>query len=142
MKCRDCEHCKLGWFAHRPSNYVCVGVKEPFIIDNINRQCTEYPEKRDVISVESAIAHFKYGIDHDIFEEPVTSYAKMAVEALENNERERYKADLRMIKVNLIKRLRAKQRGCLELYDEHMDGEDYRNAQLLEEVIDLVKEML
>ena len=142
MTCRECESCKLGWFDHRPHDHVCVGVKEPFVIDNINRQCTEYPEKRDVISVESAIAHFKYGISHDIFKEPVTSYARMAVEALENDEEKRYKADLKMIKVNLIKRLRAKQRGHIELYDEHMDGEDYRNAQLLEEVIDLVKEML
>ena len=32
---------------------------------------------------QEAINHFKYGITHDIFSEPVTSYAKMAVEALE-----------------------------------------------------------
>lgn len=42
----------------------------------------------------------------------------------------------------LIKKLRAKQRGYLDLYDEYMDGEDYRNAQLLEEVINIVKETL
>lgn len=30
-----------------------------------------------------AINHFKYGITHDIFSEPVTSYAKIAVKALE-----------------------------------------------------------
>lgn len=30
-----------------------------------------------------AINHFKYGITHDIFSEPVTSYAKIAIEALE-----------------------------------------------------------
>ena len=40
-------------------------------------------------SREAAIEHFKYGISHDIFKEPVTSYAKMAVEALEK-EKEGY----------------------------------------------------
>lgn len=33
--------------------------------------------------MKNAIDHFKYGISHDIFKEPVTSYAKMAIEALE-----------------------------------------------------------
>lgn len=35
------------------------------------------------MDMREAIEHFKYGISHDIFSEPVTSYAKMAVEALE-----------------------------------------------------------
>ena len=33
--------------------------------------------------IEQAINHYKYGVSHDIFSETVTSYAKMAVEALE-----------------------------------------------------------
>ena len=32
---------------------------------------------------EEAIDHYKYGISHDIFKEPVTTYARLAVEALE-----------------------------------------------------------
>ena len=32
--------------------------------------------------VEQAIAHFWYGVSHDIFSEPVTTYAKLAIEAL------------------------------------------------------------
>lgn len=83
MKCRDCNCCRKGWFDFAPDVYVCIGVKEPFAINNINRECTEYPEKRHTATIEDAIAHFKYGITHDIFSEPVTSYAKMAVEALE-----------------------------------------------------------
>lgn len=35
-----------------------------------------------MINEKDAIEHFKYGISHDIFSEPVTSYAKLAVEAL------------------------------------------------------------
>lgn len=142
MKCRECNCCKKGWFDYMPEVYVCTGVKEPFAIDDINRECTEYPNRKAEINIESAIAHFKYGISHDMFKSPVTEYAQMAVEALENNKKDSCEADLKMIKVNLIKKLRAKQRGCLELYDEYMEGEDYRNAQLLEEVIDMVKEML
>ena len=33
--------------------------------------------------VEQAISHFRYGVSHDIFSEPVTTYAKLAIEALE-----------------------------------------------------------
>lgn len=33
--------------------------------------------------VEQAISHFWYGVSHDIFSEPVTTYAKLAIDALE-----------------------------------------------------------
>lgn len=50
-------------------------------------KCDFYPEVRarakKNVSVEDAINHFKYGISHDIFSEPVTTYAKLAVKALE-----------------------------------------------------------
>lgn len=32
--------------------------------------------------VKQAISHFLYGVSHDIFSEPVTTYAKLAIEAL------------------------------------------------------------
>ena len=35
------------------------------------------------MTVQEAINHYRYGITHDIFSEPVTSYAKMSIEALE-----------------------------------------------------------
>lgn len=34
-------------------------------------------------TTEQAINHYKYGISHDIFKEPVITYAKLAIEALE-----------------------------------------------------------
>ena len=84
MKCRECDCCRKGWFASRPNDYVCIGVLEPFVIEDINVECTEYEDRRDKkVGIKEAISHFKYGISHDIFSEPVTSYAKMAVEALE-----------------------------------------------------------
>ena len=33
--------------------------------------------------VKQAISHFWYGVSHNIFSEPVTTYAKLAIEALE-----------------------------------------------------------
>lgn len=45
MKCKDCNVCQKGFFKSQPDKYVCVGVKEPFVIDNIENYCTEYPEK-------------------------------------------------------------------------------------------------
>ena len=33
--------------------------------------------------VKQAISHLWYGVSHDIFSEPVTTYAKLAIEALE-----------------------------------------------------------
>ena len=83
MKCINCNCCHKDFFHYAPDAYVCTGVKEPFIIRDVNAECTEYPEKRNTTTVEDAIAHFKYGITHDIFKEPVTSYAKLAVKALE-----------------------------------------------------------
>lgn len=84
MKCKECNSCKKGWFTSRPNEYVCIGVKIPFVIADINVECTEYPEKRSKnVSIQDAIEHFKYGISHDIFSEPVRTYAEMAVEALE-----------------------------------------------------------
>lgn len=43
--------------------------------------------------IEKAIEHFNYGITHDIFSEPVTTYSRLAVNAL----REQSKRD------NLVK---------------------------------------
>ena len=42
MKCKDCAHCYKGWFDYKPNDYVCIGVKEPFVISDINVECTEY----------------------------------------------------------------------------------------------------
>ena len=39
----------------------------------------------ECVDVQEAIKHFKYCISHDIFEEPVISYAELAVEALEKS---------------------------------------------------------
>lgn len=45
MKCRECDACEKGWFESRPNDYVCIGVKHPFVIKDINAECTEYEYK-------------------------------------------------------------------------------------------------
>ena len=45
MKCKDCNACHKGYFKSKPEDYVCIGVYEPFVIENIDKECTEYSEK-------------------------------------------------------------------------------------------------
>lgn len=47
MKCKDCAYAVKGFFNCYPDKHVCIGVKEPFVINDINVECTEYPENRD-----------------------------------------------------------------------------------------------
>lgn len=42
MKCKDCDAAVKGFFACEPDKHVCIGVKEPFVIENIDVECTEY----------------------------------------------------------------------------------------------------
>ena len=42
MKCKDCDYKMKGFFACAPDKYVCIGVKEPFVIGNIDSECTQY----------------------------------------------------------------------------------------------------
>lgn len=44
MKCRECDACYKGYFVSKPEAYVCIGVPEPFVIEDINHDCTEYLE--------------------------------------------------------------------------------------------------
>lgn len=49
MKCINCDACKLGWFESRPEEYVCIGVKHPFVIADTHKDCTQYPEKNKTL---------------------------------------------------------------------------------------------
>lgn len=58
MKCRDCKACKKGWFSSDPDDYVCIGVKEPFVINDVNCHCTEYEDIRDMTVKEYVCKNF------------------------------------------------------------------------------------
>lgn len=58
MRCADCKACHKSQITIYPAGkgepyiltkYMCYGVKEPFEITNIERECTEYPEKSKII---------------------------------------------------------------------------------------------
>ena len=42
MICRDCPSCAMGWIKAKPEEAWCIGVPEPFRIDDIDMTCTEY----------------------------------------------------------------------------------------------------
>lgn len=55
MKCRQCNCCHEekrtrwtynGWATETVQ--MCYGVKEPFVITDVNKECTEYPERRSL----------------------------------------------------------------------------------------------
>lgn len=49
MKCCECQACYKGYFKSKPNAYVCIGVSEPFIIQDIKKECTEYNLKHDTM---------------------------------------------------------------------------------------------
>lgn len=98
------------------------------VFDDIKMEIVKHQEHDMYVAVQ------KYGINVDKEE---------LIKALQYD-REQYEKGyddaVKHITDSIIKKLRIKQRGCLDLYDEYLDGEDYRNSLLLEEVIDIVKE--
>ena len=58
MKCKECEAAVKGFFGCRPDEYVCIGVKEPFVISDINVECTQYSEKRKEKTM-GKISHYR-----------------------------------------------------------------------------------
>lgn len=57
-----------------------------YVADHLLSHGVTFAKDTDIPSklVSEAISHFKYGVTHDIFAEPVTTYANLAVAALEN----------------------------------------------------------
>lgn len=50
MKCKDCDCLVKGYFNSSPNTYVCTGVKYPFVVENIEQNCSQYPEKNKLWS--------------------------------------------------------------------------------------------
>ena len=57
MKCKKCTCCKKGFFKSEPNKYVCTGVPEPFIINNINNKCVV--DKNDNTMIEISWSKFR-----------------------------------------------------------------------------------
>lgn len=54
MKCKDCSACYQVFYNDEQtiSDYICYGVREPFVIYDINSDCTEYPDREEVSTTE------------------------------------------------------------------------------------------
>ena len=39
--CRECEYKEKGYFGSEPKEWVCIGTKHPFVIEDLDRECTE-----------------------------------------------------------------------------------------------------
>lgn len=63
-------------------------------------------------NIQKAIEHFKYGINCDIFSEPVRSYAKMAVLALEKQIPKKPKTSRSTIGIMWGKKIKTKHFAC------------------------------
>lgn len=51
MKCRDCDCAKRGYFKSAPDAYLCIGVKEPFVISNyVDTECVYKDKQNNVVS--------------------------------------------------------------------------------------------
>ena len=51
MKCKNCKYAQRGFFKSVPEAYVCIGVKNPFVIkDYPDAECTEYKDKEPTIN--------------------------------------------------------------------------------------------
>ena len=67
MKCKECEACRKGFFASKPEAYVCIGVPEPFVIDDINVECTEYSSAVLPLKQEVYMKQYPYVDDTGIY---------------------------------------------------------------------------
>ena len=67
MKCKDCECCHKGFFKSKPEAYVCTGVPEPFVIDDIDVKCTEYSYATLPLRREVYVKQYPYVNDTGIY---------------------------------------------------------------------------
>lgn len=51
MICKNCNACKKNWYKNsdryieKVDYYTCIGVKHPFTIEDINKECTAYDKE-------------------------------------------------------------------------------------------------
>lgn len=75
MKCKDCNACKKGLWASKPDAYICIGVKEPFEILDIEQECTEYGWATLVRPSDVYVKQNPY-VDDDGIYVPVNEYVQ------------------------------------------------------------------
>ena len=93
MKCKHCDCAKKGFFSSLPESYVCTGVKEPFVISDINMECTEYEDRKDKKTYIEQVANMLGVKLLEEFKIRPSKIGKM-LGYRENNETYRFDSDL------------------------------------------------
>lgn len=138
MRCKDCDCCEQGFFRSRPTSYVCTGVKHPFVIENINEECTEYPEKNEKLKHKYLYELFP-DVDHVPFPFGEKDYAPF-------DERDTFNMDMTLI-VWLYERLRyfqdeASKMIDLTYYKFSIDGEKLTQRECIDRMVTDCKTIL
>ena len=80
MKCKECKACRKGFFASKPEAYVCIGVPEPFVVDDINVDFTEYHSAVLSLKREVYVKQYPYVDDTGIYA-PCEEYVQEGIVA-------------------------------------------------------------
>lgn len=79
MKCKECDACVKKFYTNNTYAYVCNGVPEPFIIDDIEQECTAYKTtslkiQEDIEDMETYCKQNPY-VDDEAIYVPTEEYA-------------------------------------------------------------------
>lgn len=67
IKCKDCSSCHKGYFKSQSDEYICIGVKEPFVISNYtDAGCTVYKDKKDSTVINDGVYMELFAIKNGI----------------------------------------------------------------------------
>lgn len=72
MKCKDCEFVRKGFFSSEPETYVCIGVREPFEVDeNAEHPCGKKKinkniGKEEIMSIKDDLFVINRNIDNEL----------------------------------------------------------------------------
>ena len=79
MKCKECDACVKHFYSNTVYVHMCTGVPEPFVIDDIEQECTEYKTtslkiQEDIENMETYCKQNPY-IKDDAIYVPTEEYA-------------------------------------------------------------------
>lgn len=138
MKCIECSACKKGWFKSQPDEYVCTGVKEPFVIHDVNAECTEYLEKRT--------GYVKHKYLRELFPEGELPFPYGEKDYAEFDERDTFNMD-GTLAAWLYERLRYFQDEASKIvdFDFHkfdINGDELTQRQCIDRMVENCKTIL
>ena len=138
MKCCECSACRKGWFENQPDSYVCVGVLNPFVISDVNAECTEYPEKKT--------GHVKHKYLRELFSDGDFPFPYGKDDYPDFDERDTFSLDWTLI-AWLYERLRYFQDEVSKIVDFdfnkfEIDNEELTQRQCIDRMVEDCKTIL